>query len=46
MVWRGSYPPLYDLDVTPAEWLGSYIATYVERDVREVLEIRDLAGLG
>ncbi|MGB2824913.1 MAG: DUF4143 domain-containing protein, partial [Phycisphaerae bacterium] len=27
----------------PAEWLGSYVATYVERDVRAISNIGDLA---
>jgi len=42
-LWRGCYPPLYDRDVSPADWLGSYVATYVERDVRQILNVTDLA---
>jgi len=33
---------LADQRLDPAEWLGSYTATYVERDVRSVLNIGDL----
>lgn len=40
----GGYPPLYDRDVPPRFWLADYITTYIERDVRQVLEIRDLAA--
>ena len=28
----GGYPRIFDQRLTPSEWLGSYIATYVERD--------------
>ena len=39
---RGGYPPLYDRPVEPTDWLPAYVATYVERDVRQWLEVRDL----
>lgn len=42
MLLRGCYPALYSGSVDPGDWLGSYVATYVERDVRQVLEVRDL----
>jgi predicted AAA+ superfamily ATPase len=41
-IWTGGYPPLYDRPVEVGRWLGDYIATYVERDVRTVAAIRDL----
>lgn len=41
-VWLGGYPPLYDRPVDPGRWLADYLATYVERDVRSVLAVRDL----
>lgn len=40
----GSYPPLYSRPVTPEDWFASYVATYVERDVRQVLKIQDLSA--
>ena len=43
MILRGSYPVLYSGSVDSGDWLASYVATYVERDVRQVLEVRDLA---
>jgi predicted AAA+ superfamily ATPase len=43
MILRGGYPALYAGSVDPGDWLASYVATYVERDVRQVLEVRDLA---
>ena len=42
-LWKGSYPPLFDRPVQPTAWYGSYVQTYLERDVRQLLEIRDLA---
>ena len=43
MLLRGGYPVLYGgTTVDSSDWLASYVATYVERDVRQVLEVRDL----
>jgi predicted AAA+ superfamily ATPase len=42
LMWTGAYPRIYDRRLPPAEWLASYVATYVERDVRQVLEVGDL----
>lgn len=39
----GGYPRLHDLHLHPREWLADYLATYVERDVRQVLAVGDLA---
>jgi predicted AAA+ superfamily ATPase len=41
-IWKGGYPPLYDRPVDPGRWLGDYIATYLERDVRSIAAVRDL----
>ena len=41
-IWRGGYPPLHDRPLEPGRWLGDYLATYVERDVRSVAAVRDL----
>lgn len=38
----GGYPPLYDRELSPELWFPSYVATYVERDVRQLLAVRDL----
>ncbi|MCG5548790.1 ATP-binding protein [Halorhodospira halochloris] len=42
VLWRGSYPPIYDRPVDPSLWHGSYVQTYLERDVRQLLGVRDL----
>ncbi|MCL5436538.1 MAG: ATP-binding protein [Candidatus Dependentiae bacterium] len=41
-LFRGMYPRLFDLGRNPADWYQSYIATYVERDVRLIQQIQDL----
>ncbi|WP_338414807.1 ATP-binding protein [uncultured Sphaerotilus sp.] len=43
VLWRGLYPPLHHRDLTPGDWLANYVATYVERDVRQMLAVRDLS---
>ena len=43
-MWLGAYPALH-ADVrqpNPAHWFASYMATYVERDVRQLLNIGNL----
>lgn len=43
LLLRGGYPALYDRPLAPADWFGNYVSTYVERDVRQLLSVRDLA---
>ncbi|HEX4845824.1 MAG TPA: ATP-binding protein [Geothrix sp.] len=40
---KGMYPPLYDRTLDPGRWFASYVATYVERDVRQMVNVRDLS---
>jgi predicted AAA+ superfamily ATPase len=43
VVWRGSYPQLWQQPQLDRElWLGSYVATYLERDVRNLLAVGSL----
>lgn len=41
-LFTGSYPPILDEGHAPGDWLAAYVSTYVERDVRQVLGIKDL----
>ena len=41
-MFQGAYPALYARDVAPQDWFANYIATYLERDVRQLLAVRDL----
>ena len=38
----GGYPRILDEALNPSEWLRSYVATYVERDVRTISQVADL----
>ena len=38
----GGYPRIFDRELDPADWLRSYVATYLERDVRTISNIGDL----
>jgi predicted AAA+ superfamily ATPase len=42
LLWTGCYPRIYDRDVPAHQWLADYVATYVQRDVRQILNIGDL----
>ena len=39
----GGYPRIFDRDLDPSDWLRSYAATYIERDVRAVSNVGNLA---
>ncbi len=45
LLFQGAYPPLYDRPISPNDWLPNYVMTYLERDVRQLLAVRDLALL-
>ena len=38
----GFYPRIHDQKLDPSEWLANYVQTYVERDVRNILNIGDV----
>jgi len=42
MLHTGSYPPLYDRDVSVRSWFNAYVTAYIERDVRQVLKVQEL----
>ncbi|MDX2193079.1 MAG: ATP-binding protein [Gemmatimonadales bacterium] len=41
-LWTGAYPRIFDRGIPPHQWLADYVATYVQRDVRQVLNVGDL----
>ena len=43
-LWRGGYPPVYDRQLDPSLWYANYIQTYVERDVRKLVNVQDLTS--
>ena len=42
ILWQGAYPRIYDQNIPAHQWLADYTATYVQRDVRQVINIGDL----
>lgn len=43
-LFTGSYPPIYDRELEPGLWYGNYVNTYIERDVRRMINVRDLSS--
>jgi hypothetical protein len=43
-VFTGGYPAILDRGIVPSDWLGAYVGTYVERDVRTISNIGDLVA--
>jgi predicted AAA+ superfamily ATPase len=43
LLFRGQYPPIHDRGFTPGDWFAGYATTYVERDVRQLVNVRDLS---
>jgi predicted AAA+ superfamily ATPase len=41
-MWRGGYPELVAESLPPRRFYADYVATYLERDVRQVLQVRNL----
>ncbi len=39
----GSYPGVFDRKHDPSDWFSSYVATYIERDVRSITNVNDLS---
>lgn len=42
-LFAGGYPRIFDRELDPADWFRSYVATYLERDVRTISNVSDLA---
>ena len=44
VLYSGFYPRIHDQNLDPHQALGDYFETYVERDVRQIGEIRNLSS--
>ena len=44
LLFDGLYPPIYDAHPQSGPWYGNYVRTYLERDVRQIVNVRDLAA--
>jgi len=45
-LFRGFYPRIHDKNLDPGRWLANYYRTYVERDVRDIVNVGDLESFG
>lgn len=43
LLWCGLYPPIHDRSLAPDRWFANYVMTYVERDVRQLIEVQNLS---
>ncbi len=41
-IFTGFYPSIYDRELNPTIWYEDYVKTYLERDVKELINIKDL----
>lgn len=41
-LWTGGYPRIHDKHIPPQQWLTNYAETYIERDVRSIVNVSDL----
>jgi uncharacterized protein len=44
VLFAGLYPPVRDRRLPPHVWYADYTATYIERDVRQMVNVRDLSA--
>lgn len=42
LVIKGSYPAIYDKHIPPTAFYANYVQTYIERDVTELLSVKDI----
>ena len=42
ILFKGFYPRIHDKHLDPNDWLGNYFQTYIERDVRAIVNVGDL----
>lgn len=44
LILTGGYPEVWEEKLTPNKWISSYLQTYVQRDVRQIRNISNLAS--
>jgi len=42
ILFEGLYPPIWDRSPDPSIWYSNYVQNYVERDVRQLINVNDL----
>jgi predicted AAA+ superfamily ATPase len=43
-VWLGGFPAIPERRIDPGEWFASYVGTYLERDVRQLVNVANLSA--
>jgi len=46
IIFQGGYPRIYNVNLLPGVFYEDYIKTYINRDVNELLRVRDIASFG
>ncbi|MCX6565064.1 MAG: ATP-binding protein [Candidatus Aminicenantes bacterium] len=46
MLYSGFYPRIHDKGLSAHDWLPDYFQTYIERDVRNILNVGDIEAFG
>ena len=44
LLFKGLFPAVYDQKLNASQWYNSYIMTYLERDVRQLINLKDLSA--
>ena len=44
LLFQGLYPPIYDRGLEPSIWYNNYVESYLERDVRQLINVRNLSS--
>ncbi|MCX8125246.1 MAG: ATP-binding protein [Spirochaetes bacterium] len=42
LIFTGMYPRIHDKKLDPVKWLENYVITYIERDIRSLVQIENL----
>lgn len=45
-LFKGFYPRIHDKGLRPQDWLRNYYQTYIERDVRSIVQVGDIEAFG
>ena len=43
LLYTGGYPRIYDMGLNPTEAMAFYVGTYVERDLRTLINVKDIS---
>ena len=44
IIYKGFYPRIFDQDLNPTETMSFYVSTYIERDLRALIQLKDLSS--